>query len=74
VIHAAHGVGRFNRLVALDGGGKPLLQIAYRDGKLMLPVEDLGLLYRLGGSPVARRLDRLGSTAWSNRRNRAGQN
>lgn len=72
VIHADHGLGRFEGLRSLDAGRRQeALEIAYRDGRLMVPVEDIGLLSRYGPPETAAKFDRLGGTAWATRRKRA---
>jgi len=67
VVHAEHGIGRFEGLVRIDVGGAPhdCLHLTYAGGdRLYLPVENLDLLSRYGGEEATAQLDRLGSGAW----------
>ena len=73
VIHAAHGLGRFEALRTIEADGRrDVLDIAYRDGRLLVPVEDLGLVSRYGaGGEGGPELDRLGGSSWARRKSRA---
>jgi transcription-repair coupling factor (superfamily II helicase) len=72
VIHADHGLGRFSGLVSVDVEGREdLFEIEYRDGKLLVPVREAGLVSRFGSGAAAVGLDRLGGTSWSTRKGRA---
>ena len=67
VVHADHGIGRFEGLVTIEVGGAPheCLHLTYAGGdRLYLPVENLEVLSRYGGEEATAQLDRLGSGAW----------
>ncbi len=72
VVHADHGIGRYEGLVTLEvqGAAHDCLKIVYDGGdKLFVPVENIEVLSRYGeGDGVA--LDKLGSTSWQNRKAR----
>lgn len=73
VVHAEHGIGRFEGLVTLEVGGAPhdCLKIVYQGGdRLFLPVENLDLLTRYGSADGEVQLDRLGGAAWQQRKAR----
>jgi transcription-repair coupling factor (superfamily II helicase) len=73
VVHADHGIGRFEGLRAIDVQGAPhdCLYLTYHGGdRLFLPVENLELLTRYGGEEGAAQLDRLGGAAWQARKSR----
>ncbi len=74
VVHRDHGVGRFLGLetITVAGAAHDCLVIAYAgDDKLYVPVENIELVSRFGGSEEATvELDRLGSTAWQARKAR----
>src|SRR5690606_32993907 len=47
VIHADHGLGRYEGLTTLDADGRrDFFTIAYRDGKVLVPAENADLLSR----------------------------
>ena len=76
VVHADHGIGRYDGLVTLEVDHAPhdCLRILYDgDDRLFLPVENIELLSRYGSAdnPVA--LDRLGGAAWQARKARLKQ-
>jgi len=71
VVHAEHGIGRFEGLVTLEVGSAPhdCLKLVYQGGdKLFLPVENLEILSRYGHSDDAAQLDRLGGAGWQQRK------
>ncbi len=71
VIHADHGLGRYEGLTTLDADGtRDFFTIAYRDGKVLVPAENADLLSRYGAAETAIRLDRLGGKAWQTRKAR----
>ncbi len=74
VVHRDHGVGRFLGLetITVAGAAHDCLVVAYAgDDKLYVPVENIDLLSRFGGSEEATvELDRLGSGAWQARKAR----
>ena len=76
VVHADHGVGRYDGLVAIEVGGAPhdCLRILYDGGdKLFLPVENIELLSRFGSEEGGAQLDRLGGAGWQARKARMKQ-
>jgi transcription-repair coupling factor (superfamily II helicase) len=76
VVHADHGIGRFDGLTTITALGAPhdCLEIAYADGaKLYLPVENIELLSRYGSGEGGVQLDRLGGVAWQTRKARLRQ-
>jgi transcription-repair coupling factor (superfamily II helicase) len=76
VVHADHGIGRFDGLTTITALGAPhdCLEIAYAGGdKLYLPVENIELLTRYGSGDGIAQLDRLGGAAWQGRKARLKQ-
>jgi transcription-repair coupling factor (superfamily II helicase) len=76
VVHADHGIGRFDGLTTITALGAPhdCLEIAYAEGaKLYLPVENIELLSRYGSGEGEVQLDRLGGVAWQTRKARLKQ-
>jgi len=70
VVHADHGIGRFQGLRTIEAGGAPhdCLELHYHGGdKLFLPVENIELLSRYGGHEMVV-LDKLGGVAWQARK------
>ena len=76
VVHADHGIGRYDGLVTLDVLGAPhdCLRLLY-DGndKLFLPVENIEMLSRFGSETAGIGLDKLGGASWQNRKARMKQ-
>ncbi|MEW5703310.1 MAG: transcription-repair coupling factor [Pseudomonadota bacterium] len=73
VVHAEHGVGRYEGLVTLNvqGASHDFLRLLYAgDDKLFLPVENIELLSRYGSEEGLVPLDRLGGVAWQARKSR----
>jgi transcription-repair coupling factor (superfamily II helicase) len=73
VVHAEHGIGRYDGLVTLDVAGAPhdCLRIVYAgDDKLFVPVENIEVLTRYGSEALEVPLDKLGSLAWQSRKAR----
>ena len=73
VVHADHGIGRYDGLVTLEIGGAPhdCLRLLYAaDAKLFLPVENLEVLSRYGAGDSVVQLDRLGGAGWQARKAR----
>ncbi len=71
LVHAEHGIGRFEGLVTLEIAGAPhdCLKLVYAGGdKLFVPVENLEILSRYGHADDAVPLDRLGGAAWQQRK------
>jgi transcription-repair coupling factor (superfamily II helicase) len=76
VVHADHGIGRFEGLKTITALGAPhdCLEIVYHGGdKLYLPVENIELLSRYGSDETGAQLDRLGGVAWQSRKARLKQ-
>jgi transcription-repair coupling factor (superfamily II helicase) len=73
VVHAEHGIGRYDGLVALDVAGAPhdCLRVIYAgDDKLFVPVENIEVLTRYGSEDANVALDRLGAISWQSRKSR----
>ena len=73
VVHADHGIGRYDGLVTLDVDNAPhdCLRLLYDgDDRLFLPVENIELLSRYGSADQPVSLDRLGGAAWQARKAR----
>ncbi len=76
VVHAEHGIGRYDGLVALEVAGAPhdCLRVIYDGGdKLFVPVENIDVLTRFGSEQAGVQLDKLGGVAWQNRKARLKQ-
>jgi transcription-repair coupling factor (superfamily II helicase) len=76
VVHADHGIGRFEGLKTIEAAGAPhdCLEIHYHGGdRLFLPVENIELLTRYGSEEAEVALDRLGGGAWQARKARMKQ-
>lgn len=76
VVHADHGIGRFQGLATIEAGGAPhdCLELHYHGGdKLFLPVENIELLSRYGSDGAEAQLDRLGGAGWQTRKARLKQ-
>ncbi|HEX5957615.1 MAG TPA: transcription-repair coupling factor, partial [Hyphomicrobiaceae bacterium] len=77
VVHADHGIGRFDGLTTITALGAPhdCLEIGYAGGdKLFLPVENIELLSRYGsGEGGDAQLDKLGGVGWQSRKARLKQ-
>ncbi len=73
VVHVDHGIGRFIGLKHIEAAGAPhdCLEIHYHGGdKLFVPVENIELLSRYGSEDTEVALDRLGHSAWRERKAR----
>ena len=73
VVHADHGVGRYEGLTQIKVGASPhdCVAIEYaRGNKLYLPVENIELLSRYGSESEGVTLDSLGGEAWQRRKSR----
>lgn len=76
VVHAEHGIARYDGLRTLDVQGAPhdCLDLSYAGGdKLYLPVENIELVSRYGSEDAGAQLDKLGGVAWQGRKARAKQ-
>ena len=73
VVHQEYGIGRYDGLATLTVSDAPhdCLRLIY-DGeqKLFLPVENIEILSRYGSEQHGATLDKLGGTAWQNRKAR----
>ncbi|HEX6073016.1 MAG TPA: CarD family transcriptional regulator, partial [Sphingomicrobium sp.] len=73
VVHADHGIGRYEGLTQIKVAGAPhdCVALEYAGGnKLYLPVENIELLSRYGNESEGVMLDRLGGEAWQRRKAR----
>jgi len=73
VVHVDHGIARFIGLRTIEAAGAPhdCLELHYAgEDKLFLPVENIELLSRYGGSDSEVALDRLGGANWQARKAR----
>lgn len=71
VVHAEHGIGRFEGLFTLEvlGAQHDCLKIIYDgDDKLFLPVENIDVISRYGSEEEGAKLDKLGSASWQSRK------
>ncbi|AIK95521.1 transcription-repair coupling factor [Candidatus Odyssella acanthamoebae] len=73
IVHRDHGVGRYEGLlpVEVDGALHDCLALVYHGGdKLFLPVENIDAVSKYGDADSLVQLDKLGSSAWQNRKAR----
>ena len=73
VVHADHGIGRYEGLIQIKVAGAPhdCVALEYaRGNKLYLPVENIELLSRYGNESEGVVLDGLGGEAWQRRKSR----
>jgi transcription-repair coupling factor (superfamily II helicase) len=73
VVHADHGIGRFEGLTQIPVGMSPhdCVALEYASGdKLYVPVENIDILSRYGSEGDGVALDRLGGEAWQRRKSR----
>jgi transcription-repair coupling factor (superfamily II helicase) len=73
VVHADHGIGRYEGLTSIEVGKNPhdCVALEYAGGnKLYVPVENIDLLTRYGSESEEVALDRLGGEAWQRRKSR----
>jgi transcription-repair coupling factor (superfamily II helicase) len=71
VVHADHGIGRYEGLTSISVGNNPhdCVALEYGGGnKLYVPVENIELLTRYGSENEGVTLDRLGGEAWQRRK------
>src|SRR5438067_7079135 len=76
VVHAEHGIGRYEALETIDVAGAPhdCLKVLYAgDDRLFVPVENIEVLSRYGSEEAGEQLDRLGGVAWQSRKARVKQ-
>jgi transcription-repair coupling factor (superfamily II helicase) len=73
VVHADHGIGRYEGLTQIPVGTSPhdCVALEYAGGdKLYVPVENIDILSRYGSDSDGVALDRLGGEAWQRRKSR----
>jgi len=73
VVHADHGIGRYEGLTQIPVGTSPhdCVALEYLGGdKLYIPVENLDILTRYGSGADGVALDKLGGEAWQRRKSR----
>ncbi len=73
VVHAEHGIGRYQGLETLTVSGAPhdCLRLIYADNdKLFVPVENIEVLSRFGSEDAGVALDKLGGAGWQARKAR----
>jgi transcription-repair coupling factor (superfamily II helicase) len=73
VVHAEHGIGRYEALETIQVAGAPhdCLKVLYAgDDRLFVPVENIEVLSRYGSEDAGAQLDRLGGVAWQSRKAR----
>jgi len=73
VVHADHGIGRYEGLATIEVGHAPhdCVALTYADNaKLYVPVENIDVLSRYGSDSEDVALDRLGGAAWQARKAR----
>ncbi len=73
VVHADHGIGRYEGLTSIPVGKSPhdCVALAYAGGdKLYVPVENIDVLTRYGTESEGVTLDKLGGVAWQARKAR----
>ncbi|WP_308910231.1 transcription-repair coupling factor [Pseudokordiimonas caeni] len=71
VVHASHGIGRFEGLetVEVTGAAHDCVLLTYHGGdKLYVPVENIEVLSRYGSDETGAQLDKLGGVAWQARK------
>jgi transcription-repair coupling factor (superfamily II helicase) len=71
VVHADHGIGRFEGLQTITAAGAPhdCVMLTYDGGdKLYVPVENIDVLTRYGSDSEGVTLDKLGGAGWQNRK------
>ncbi|HEX3954598.1 MAG TPA: transcription-repair coupling factor, partial [Stellaceae bacterium] len=76
VVHAEHGIGRYEGLETLSVAGAPhdCLKVLYAgDDRLFVPVENIEILSRFGSEESGAQLDRLGGVGWQSRKARVKQ-
>jgi transcription-repair coupling factor (superfamily II helicase) len=76
VVHAEHGIARFEGLETLQVGGAPhdCLKLVYAgNDKLFVPVEGLEILSRYGNAEAEAQLDKLGGAGWQSRKAKVKQ-
>ncbi len=74
VVHEIHGIGQYKglRVVELEGRKREYFEIIYsKNDKLLVPIEQINLLYLYRGSTdIPPRLSRMGGAEWENLKNK----
>jgi len=73
VVHAEHGIGRYEGLTSIKVGNAPHDCVALEyagSSKLYVPVENIDVLTRYGSESDGVPLDKLGGEAWQRRKSR----
>ncbi len=73
VVHADHGIGRFESLETMEAAGRyyDCLKIVYAGGdRLFVPVVNIEVLSRFGSDEGTTQLDKLGGAGWQARKAR----
>ncbi len=74
VVHVQHGIGRFKGIerIKVRNNERDYIKLEYADDEMVfIPIEQVNLIQRyIGNEGENPRLDRLGSKAWENRKNR----
>ncbi|MFZ5608792.1 MAG: transcription-repair coupling factor [Pseudomonadota bacterium] len=73
VVHAEHGIGRYEGLQTIEVAGAPhdCVWLTYAGGdRLFVPVENIEVLSRYGSEGSEAALDRLGGAGWQGRKAR----
>ncbi len=73
VVHADHGIGRYEGLTSIPVGSAPhdCVALTYAGSdKLFVPVENMDVLSRYGSDSEGVQLDKLGGEAWQRRKAR----
>ena len=73
VVHAEHGIGRYDGLTSIPVGNAPhdCVALSYAGGdKLYVPVENIDVLSRYGSESEGVGLDKLGGVGWQARKAR----
>jgi len=73
VVHAEHGIGRYEGLETIEALGAPhdCIRLIYEGGdKLFVPVENMDALSRYASCASDAQLDKLGGAAWQSRKAR----
>jgi transcription-repair coupling factor (superfamily II helicase) len=73
IVHRDHGIGKFDGIYLISAGGIKIdmLKILYGGSDvLFVPVDDINLISRYGADNPLIKLDKLGISAWKNRRDK----
>ena len=71
VVHVDHGIAEYEGLKTIDisGGAHDCVTLRYAGGdRIYLPVENIEMLSRYGGSDMSATLDKLGGSGWQARK------